>query len=133
MSETLEAKLIGLGFPKKGIQADVDIFMKVKSISDLENEITTRHYTGDVEQYLLPRFRVLYERTPEVRERVSKELGNLGVPANLVGAYFTEWGNQPYLLLHFTHEEIPLDARKKFVSKAQEVMLQLVREHVGVA
>ncbi len=133
MNETLEAKLAGLGVPEGNIPAAVEIFTKVKTVGDLENEIRTRHYTCDVEQYLCPSFRVLYERSPEVRERVGKELGNLGIPVDLINAYFTQFGDQPYMILHLSHQEIPVEARDQFIGKAQEVMLQLVREHVGVA
>lgn len=133
MNESLEAKLIGLGFPKDGIQEDVEIFTKVLTPRDLEEELRERRYTCDVEQYLCPRFRVLYNSNQEVRERVGKELGSLGIPLQVANDYFTDFGNQPYMILHFTHEEIPLDVREKFIGKAEEVMLQLVREHLGVA
>ena len=132
MNDTIEAKLSALGVPDSNLADAAEIFTSAGTVSDLEAEFRNRHYTCDVEQYLCPRFRVLYERSLEVREAINGELSSLGVPVDTVRAYFTEFGDQPYMTFHFQHQEIPLEVREKVIAKAQDLMLNSLRKHLGL-
>lgn len=132
MDECIESKLTGLGVTASNLSAAVEIFGNARTVNDLLAEFQERHYTCDVEQYLCPLFRVLYHNNRDVREAVNGELSSLGVPVDTVRSYFTEFGDQPYLPLHFQHQEIPLEVRDKVIAKAQDLMLNSLRKHLGL-
>ena len=77
MPDTLKEKLVALGVHEKFpnlAQSYGEVIPKVSGVEELEHEFREGHFTCDVEQYILPAFRMLYQQDEQVRERVRREL-----------------------------------------------------------
>ncbi len=134
MNSTIEERLASLGVTKENIPDYAEVLRKVSTIAELGLVLTERHRTCDEEQYLAPPFKRLYTRDPVVRERVKRDLASSGVNDDVVTKYFTELGDCLGIAFHLTYEdEIPLETRENFVLRADQSMLTIFREYLGVA
>jgi len=133
MTNSIEEKLRGLGVPEEEMQFDVEILTASPNLETLRIEKSARGWgTSSIDQYLTRLFKPLYERNPDVQERVQQELAHSGVPPDVVTSFFTEY-SQASIMLNFGHQEIPLETRDKFIQKANKLSLDVLREYLGVA
>ncbi len=81
---------------------------------------------------MLPMFRVLYQRG-DIRQSVLRDLESTHVPPNTIDDYFMNMGNTPLLVFHCRHEnDIAMDARNAFVTRADELMLTYLKKAAGI-
>ena len=126
-----EAKLARLGISEKSIGERMDILRVAISPEDLGREFRVRRLSCDIEQFLLPIFRPLYQMDEEIRRSVSDKLSRTGIPEAVIEQYILNYGDQPYMILHFEHEDIGLEVREGFIDRSQQVMLDALRAYLG--
>ncbi len=129
---TPEEKLSSLGVTNKDISATLTVLKEASTPNDLVRGIVSRKWTCDEEQFLLPMFRPLYLRDPDVKQAVLNDLSSSGIPTDVINIYFTDLGNQPYLPFHLGHQEIDVGKRKVFIEEAKRTMLSTMRAYLGL-
>ncbi len=93
-----KALLDSLGLPKEYFQNLSQSLSQAETLEDL------RTGTLDVDQFLLPAFRPLYEQIPQVKEKVLLELAQTGVPPEMIDKYLIQSGNQPVFVFVYKHK-----------------------------
>jgi len=123
---------LGIANPDRAIQ-HLDVYKNASSKEELEREFIKRRYSCDCEQFLLPRFRQLYEKNDSLQKRINEDLSSFGISNNLIHSYFTEYGDQPYVLLAFEHPEIPGEKRLDFRDSTIKLMLNHMRHYLELS
>lgn len=126
-----EERLASLGIPRKNIRVALDILRAVTLAEDLAEEFKRRHYTCDKEQFLLPMFRPLYQGDQAIRASVLGQLAQTGIPEEVIEKYIIGYSNQPYMILHFQHQDIDPEAREALIGQVAQTMLDTLRQYLG--
>lgn len=129
MSEP-ETKLKELGIKEKDISLYVDILTKADSFEELKRQCGLHHLGAGAHQLLHPVFAPLYKNA-EYREKLMKNTENFGIPQEEIETYFSEFKSQP-ICFNFSNEDIPLEKRLKFTAKADSLVLEVVKEYLGL-
>ena len=114
------------------VEQTTEVLRQTSTLIDLIQQFRERRFACDIEQFLLPLFRPLYKHTLGVRELTQTQLGGLGLTSALVDEYFTNMGDQPYIVLCLKYEgQIPPDTSDRFISEAQRLIFTRVKEQLG--
>ncbi|MBI2507532.1 hypothetical protein HYV89_01120 [Candidatus Woesearchaeota archaeon] len=123
---------LGIADPDRA-SAHLEIYLRASTKEELEREFIKRKYSCDCEQFLLPRFRQLYEKDDHLQKRINACLSKFDIPKDIVHSYFTEYGDQPYVLLAFEHPEITKETKDNFREAIVGLMLNHMRDYLEIS
>ena len=117
-------------FSTAQIEDYVRTLSQAGNIEELREIFRARDITYDVEQYLLPIFRPLYQQDPAVRERALKKLDGIGVPPEKIDLYFINSGDQPGFVFAYKHggKNLRGDTLGRFYGAARECIFTTLKE-----
>ncbi len=126
-------KLMAYDVPEWRIRSCTEILTQVSTPEELDKMLGKQHKTIDWSQLLMPVFRPIYQREPEIRSRIHQALVETGISTAMMDEYFTELGDQPYLVFHLKYEyQIPLKVREHFNDSAAQTVLDTVKSYLGL-
>jgi len=112
---------VSLPQPYRGLA--IGAICEAQSLAELDP--LRRHVmrASDLEQFLLPIFRPLYQRLEGFRERVLQYMGPQPLNAEEIDEYFTSLDDQPYILAGSKYKERGIrEWGDAFGDKTREVM-----------
>ena len=131
MNKIIVDRLIELGVKEHNLE-EIAIILSTSTVDEASRKMGQFHYGAGYSQVMLPMFRRIYPNQ-EIRNSILRDLESMPISSAIIDNYFMNMGNQPFLVLHCKHEDIPINVRKKFIDKCDELMLQYLKKDVGLS
>lgn len=133
MNQTSQEKLAALGLKAEKLDDYVAILRRASTRDEFIREYARGPgkdgFGAGYQQIIGPLFQKLWKQDPTIQEEVYRQLEPLDVPNEVIDEYFSR--EPSGLLFNLKHKDIPVETRIAFVEKTNELMLQLLKRHLG--
>lgn len=126
-----ETKLRELGIKEKDISLYIDILTKSDSFEELKHQGGLHQLGAGAQQFLDSVFVLLYKNNAEYRKRLMVETGEFGISQEEREVYFLHYKSQPSPF-HSRNKDMLLEKRLQFIAKADSLVLEVVKEYLGL-